>query len=60
MKVELYYEETIETIIMPVSEISAFVSLMKDFGFEDSNGEVYKYRDASICESGFVVYLDKQ
>lgn len=61
MKVEIYgcdVSATLETIELPVSEVLAFVNLVKSFGFEDGDGEEYKFNSAKICEGGFVVYVE--
>lgn len=49
MKVEIYGCDngaTLETVELPVSEIPAFVNLVKAFGFEDSDGEEYQFNSA--------------
>ena len=62
MKVEIYnctHSGTIETVELPVAEIPAYVELVKSHGFEDSNGEEYKFNGAKVCEGGFVVYVER-
>ena len=61
MKVEIYgcdNSVTLDTVELPASEVPAYVNLVKSHGFEDSDGEEYKFNNAKVCEGGFVVYVE--
>ena len=61
MKVEIYgcdNSVTLYTLELPASEVPVFVSLVKAHGFEDREGEEYKFNAAKVCEGGFIVYVE--
>lgn len=61
MKVEVYYGSngiTLAETELPASEVCSYVDLVKTHGFEDDDGDKYKFFDAKVYNEGFVVYVE--
>lgn len=60
MKVEIYdcdNSETLDLIEVKADEVPALVALVKEFGFEDTEGKDYKFESAKVWTGGFIVYI---
>ncbi|HNE03592.1 MAG TPA: hypothetical protein PKJ84_08210 [Anaerolineales bacterium] len=64
MKVEIYSIDTNETISenthQSVADAEKFIALIKEYGFEDTNGNRHKFSDAKVTPQGAVVYVEKE
>ena len=53
MKIQLYCEDTLETVFIPMQDVAAYVELIKQHGYMDDQGGVYVFQHA-MMESGEV------
>ena len=40
MKVAFWYEDELEELDIPIQDLPVFVALVRDYGYEDSDGQV--------------------
>jgi hypothetical protein len=48
MIVKIRYEEELEVLEMPMSDIQTFIDLVKAHGYEDSEGTIYEFQNARV------------
>lgn len=64
MKVEIYSIDETEVISesthQSVADAEKFIALIKEYGFEDTNGNRHKFCDAKVTPQGAVVYVEKE
>lgn len=63
MKFEIYSideNEILSESTQSVVEAEQYLSLIREYGFEDDNGNRYTFSDAKITPHGVVVYVEKE
>jgi hypothetical protein len=54
MNVQVWHDEPLKVYNLPIAEIAAFISLVKDYGFQDMEGTSYLFDSAQVDADGTV------
>jgi len=58
IRTELWCEQSLMAIDIPMGDVEPFLNILRTYGFEDENGNEYKLRCIAVCPDGVVAYLD--
>jgi hypothetical protein len=48
MIVKIYCEDELEILEMPIKDVQTFIDLIEAHGYEDADGEYYKFKNAQV------------
>jgi hypothetical protein len=52
-------EEKIDELEMKIQNVGWYVDLIETYGYEDMEGQIYKFNTARMEHEGFYIYLHK-
>jgi hypothetical protein len=61
LMVKVYGEYTLKEFYLPVSEVEAFIRLVRKYGFQDDEGIDYTFTRAQVDADGsLTIYVDDE